>query len=155
MVKGGKCWAEVVIDLDRNTKLIDYPKALIPYDFLIVLSEESARGVKKTHLKEGENTGYLIWDSSTIKKFNSAKRMKSLALPVQRLALEKFGNTVYGNSILFGAFTSLSKIISEEAAIETIKNFVPKTTLEENLEAFELGKIEAQYFLKQLEEEKK
>jgi len=32
--RGGKCWAEVVIDLDKTVKVIDYPKALEPYDFL-------------------------------------------------------------------------------------------------------------------------
>ena len=37
--RGGKCWAEVVVDLDRDVDLIDYPKALKPYDFLIILSE--------------------------------------------------------------------------------------------------------------------
>jgi len=152
--RGGRCWAEVVVDLDRDTKQIDYPKALMPYDFLIVLSEESAKDIKRNSLKEGDNTGYLIWDPSTIKKFRIAQKFKSLGIPVQRMALEKFGDKVYGNSILFGAFAALSKIISEQSAIETLKSFVPKTTLEKNLEAFELGKVEAEYFLKQLEGER-
>ena len=152
--RGGRCWAEVVVDLDRNVKQIDYPKALMPYDFLIVLSEESAKDIKRNSLKEGDNTGYLIWDPSTIKKFKVAEKFKSLGIPVQRMALEKFGDKVYGNSILFGAFAALSKIISEQSAIETLKSFVPKATLEKNLEAFELGKVEAEYFLKQLEGER-
>ncbi|TFG06580.1 MAG: 2-oxoacid:ferredoxin oxidoreductase subunit gamma [Promethearchaeota archaeon] len=153
--RGGRCWAEVVVDLDKDKKLIDYPKALEPYDFLIVLSEESAKDVKKNHLKEGE-TGFLIWDPSTIRKFRSAKRIsKALSMPVQKLALEKFGDTVYGNTILFGAFTTLSGIFSEESALETIKNFVPSATLDKNKEAFELGKQEAQEFLKKLKEEEK
>ena len=51
-------------------------------------------------------------------------------------------------------FESLSGevIFSEESAIETIKKFVPPSTLEQNLEAFELGKQEAVDFLKQLKE---
>lgn len=153
--RGGRCWAEVVVDLDREVKNIDYPKALMPYDFLIVLSEESAKGVKRNYLKKGDNTGYLLWDPSTIKKFRIAEKLKSLGIPVQRLALEKFGDRVYGNSILFGAFTQISKIFSEEAAIETLKRFVPSSTLDKNLEAFEIGKIEAQLFLKKLEGENK
>jgi len=67
--------------------------------------------------------------------------------------VEKFGNIVFGNSILFGAFTILSGIISEESAIETLKKFVPSSTIEKNLEAFELGKKEAQDFDKKLKEE--
>lgn len=151
--RGGMCWGEVVVDLDRDVKYIDYPKALEPYDFLIVLSEESARNIKANQLKKGD-TGFLMWDPSTIQKFKAAKRIpKALSIPVQKLARERFGNIVFGNSILFGAFTALARIFSEESAIETIKQFVPQPTLDTNLEAFELGKQEAQEFLKKLQEE--
>jgi len=151
--RGGKCWAEVVVDLDKNVEIIDYPKALQPYDFLIILSEEAAGEVKPNQLKKG-NTGFLIWDPTTIKKFRAAKRIrKGLSIPIQRIAREKFGNIVYGNSIIFGAFTVLANIFTEESAIETIKKFVPASTLKTNIEAFELGKQEAHEFLKKLQEE--
>ncbi|TXT60908.1 MAG: 2-oxoacid:ferredoxin oxidoreductase, gamma subunit [Promethearchaeota archaeon] len=151
--RGGKCWAEVVVDRDKDQDLIDYPKALEPYDFLIILSDEAASEVGRNALKKEDNTGYLIWDPSTIKKFRKAKRYKSLEIPVQKISLEKFGKTVFGNAILFGAFTAVSKVFSEESAIETLKSFVPKDTLETNLEAFELGKKEGEEFLTKLEEE--
>ncbi|HDZ19001.1 MAG TPA: hypothetical protein ENH75_11950 [archaeon] len=151
--RGGSCWAEVVIDLDKTIKFIDYPKALKPYDFLIILSEESASKINPKDIKQDRNTGFLLWDPSTIKKFKALKRLKRvLGIPVQKIAVEKFGNIVFGNSILFGAFTILSRIISEESAIETIKKFVPPMTLDKNLEAFELGKREAQDFAKTIEE---
>ena len=151
--RGGKCWAEVVVDLDKNIELIDYPKALKPYDFLIVLSEESANDVKVDFVKDEENTGYLIWDTSTIKKFRAVNKInKVLGIPIQKLAVEKLGNIVFGNSILFGIFTILSGIFSEESALETIKKFVPSPTLDKNLEAFELGKQEAMNFLTQIKE---
>jgi 2-oxoglutarate ferredoxin oxidoreductase subunit gamma len=151
--RGGRCWAEVVVDLDKDAKMIDYPKALEPYDFVIVLSEESAKDVKPSSLKKGES-GFLIWDPSTIQKFRAVKKIsKALSIPVQKLALEKFGDTVYGNTILFGAFTALSGIFSEESALQTIKEFVPGPTLDKNIEAFELGKQEAKDFLKKIKEE--
>ncbi len=151
--RGGKCWAEVVIDLDKDIKSIDYPKALQPYDFLIILSEESAGDVKPNQLKK-KGTGFMIWDPSTIKKFRAAKRIKKgLELPVQRIARESFGNIVFGNTILFGAFTVLSNIFSEESALATTKKFVPPATLSKNLEAFEVGKQEAKEFLNKLKEE--
>ncbi len=153
--RGGKCWAEIVIDLDKKVKLIDYPKAMQPYDFLIILSEEAAGDVKPDHIKINGNSGFLVWDTSTIQKFRSVKRInKAIGIPVQKMAVEKFGNMVFGNSILFGIFTILSGIFSEESAIETIKKFVPAATLDKNLEAFELGKQEAKEFLKQLKEVK-
>lgn len=151
--RGGTCWGEVVVDLDRDVKYIDYPKALEPYDFLIVLSEESARNIKANQIKKGDS-GFLIWDPSTIQKFKAAKRIpKALSIPVQKIARERFGNIVFGNSILFGAFTALARIFSEESALETIKQFVPQSTIDTNMEAFELGKQEAQEFLKKLQEE--
>ena len=149
--RGGKCWAEVVIELDKNLDLIDYPKALQPYDFLIILSEEAASDVKPNFVKEN-GTGFLIWDTSTISKFRAAKRIKkALGIPIQKLAVERFGNIVFGNSILFGIFTVVSGIFSEESAIETVKNFVPSSTIDKNLEAFELGKQEGLEYLKKLE----
>jgi len=151
--RGGKCWAEVVIDLDKTVKVIDYPKALEPYDFLIILSEEAAADIKPNMIKNESNTGYLIWDNSTIQRVRAAKRVgKSLGIPIQKMAVEKFGNIVYGNSILLGVFTILSGIFSEESALETIKKFVPSSTLDKNLESFELGKQEAIEFLKRLKE---
>jgi 2-oxoglutarate ferredoxin oxidoreductase subunit gamma len=153
--RGGKCWAEVVVDLDKDKKIIDYPKALEPYDFLIILSEEAAGDIKPNMVKSESSTGFLIWDNSAIQKFRATKRVdKSLGIPVQKLAVEKFGNIVFGNSILFGLFTILSGIFSEESALETIKKFVPGSTLDKNLEAFEVGKQEGIEFLKQLKEAK-
>ncbi len=152
--RGGSCWAEVVVDLDKNIKFIDYPKALKPYDFLIILSEESASRINPKDIKQDGNTGFLLWDPSTIKTFKALKRLKKvLGIPVQKIAVEKFGNIVFSSTIIFGAFTILSRIISEESAIETMKHLVPPTTLDKNLEAFELGKREAQDFIKKLEEE--
>ena len=149
--RGGACWAEVVVELDKDITTIDYPQALKPYDFLIVLSGESAARVGPDQFKTEDNTGYLIWDPSTIQEFKIAQQLKkSLSIPVQKLAVENFGNIVFGNSILFGAFTILSGIISEESAIETLKKFVPSSTLEKNMEAFEFGKKEAHDFLKKL-----
>ncbi len=153
--RGGRCWAEVVVDLNKDIKIIDYPKALRPYDFLIILSEEAAASINPDYVKKDENTGYLIWDPSTIKNFKIVNNIrKALGVPIQKIAVEKFGDIVFGNSILFGIFTSLSGIISEESAIETIKKFVPSSSLSKNLEAFEIGKKEAQEFIKKLKEEK-
>ena len=153
--RGGKCWAEVVIDLDKNVKSIDYPKAMQPYDFLIVLSEEAAKNVKPEDLKKDKNTGYLVWDTSTIQSFRAVKRIdKAIGIPIQKMAVEVFDNMVFGNSTLFGVFTILSKIFSEQSAIGTIKKFVPNATINQNLEAFELGKKEAEEFLSSLKEGK-
>lgn len=150
--RGGSAWAEIVIEMDKDVEAIDYPKALKPYDILIILSEIAAKNTLKDVVKAESDTGYLIWDSSTITKFRMAKRMKSLSFPIQKTALEKFGSSVYGNTILFGMFTFVSKVFSEEAARKTIKEFVPKATLDTNMEAFKFGMEKAEELMNQLKE---
>ncbi len=148
--RGGKCWAEVVVDLDKGEKLIDYPKALEPYDFLIVLSQAAAEEIKPTMVKNDPKSGYVIWDNKMIEKFRGVQKMKALAIPVQELAIELFGGAVYGNAILFGAFTKIAGIFPVEAAKKTLEYFVPKATLAKNLEAFALGMAKAEEFLNSL-----
>ncbi len=148
--RGGKCWAEVVVDLDKGEKIIDYPKALEPYDFLIVLSQAAADEVKIAMVKNDPNTGYVIWDTKMIEKFRGIQKLKALGLPVQELAIEKFGNVVFGNAILFGAFTEIAKIFPIEAAQKTLEHFVPQASVAKNHEAFELGRARAVTFLTSL-----
>lgn len=150
--RGGKCWAEVVVDLDKDKRLIDYPKAMEPYDFVVVLSDAAAQDVKKTMFKKADDTGFLIWDDKMIPKFRTARRVKSLALAAQELAIEQFGDAVYGNSILFGAFTSISEIFPEAAGRKTLESFVPPATLETNLKAFALGLEKGRQFRDSLKE---
>nr|MDO8115275.1 2-oxoacid:acceptor oxidoreductase family protein [Candidatus Sigynarchaeota archaeon] len=134
--RGGKCWADVVIELDDQEKMIDYPKALSPYDFIFVLSEEAASDVKKSDVKDA---GWVLWDPSIISKFRAAAKMPSLAIPAQEMAIKEFGEVVIGSSILFGAFCSLSGVLSKDAALKTLIASVPKKSVEKNIKAFEKG----------------
>ncbi len=134
--RGGKCWADCVVELDREEKMIDYPRALSPYDFVFVLSDEASKEIQKKDLKK---EGWLVWDSSTIEKFRLSAKVPSLAIPAQEIAIKEYGDPVYGSTVLFGAFTSLSGIFSKEAAIRTVEESVPKRTLENNIKAFEFG----------------
>ncbi len=134
--RGGSCWADVVVELDNAEKTIDYPKALSPYDFVFVLSEEAAGSVKKSDVKD---TGWVLWDSSIISKFRTATKLPSLAVPAQEMAIKEFGESVIGSSILFGAFCSLSGVLSKDAALKTLEASVPKKSAEKNRKAFEKG----------------
>jgi Pyruvate/2-oxoacid:ferredoxin oxidoreductase gamma subunit len=134
--RGGKAWADVVIELDNVETMIDYPKALSPYDFLFVLSEEAARDTRKDDLKPG---GWCLWDPSIISRFKTASKFASMALPAQEIAVREFGEVVIGSSILYGAFTSLSGVIGKEAALAVLGDAVPGSKLDINTCAFERG----------------
>ncbi len=134
--RGGSCWADVVVELDRSEKMIDYPKALSPYDFVFVLSEEAAGNVKRSDVKD---SGWVLWDSSIINKFRAAAKLPSLAIPAQEMAIKEFGESVIGSSILFGAFCSLSGVLSKDAALKTLEESVPKKMVWKNRKAFDRG----------------
>lgn len=150
--RGSKCWAEVVVDLDKSQHGIDYPKALAPYDFLIVLSQAAADEIKPWMLKTGTKTGYVIWDNKQIENFKVAEKVKALGTPFQQLAVEQFGNAIYSNAILFGAFAKMARIFSEEIGKDTLEQFVPIGILDKNLDAFALGITKAEEFLSNLPE---
>jgi Pyruvate/2-oxoacid:ferredoxin oxidoreductase gamma subunit len=104
-------------------------------------------------LKQGPKTGYVIWDNKLIEKFKAAQKLKALGLPLQEMAVENFGSAVFGNAILFGAFTKIAGIFSVEAGKNTLENFVPKGALAKNQEAFDLGVAQGEEFLNNFVEE--
>ena len=134
--RGGKAWADVVIELDEAEPMIDYPKALSPFDFVFVLSEEAARDTKKDDLKPD---GWCLWDPSIIARFKTATKIPSMALPAQEIAVQEFGEAVIGSSVLFGAFTSLSGVIERDIAMDVLAKAVPAGKRDINTRAFERG----------------
>ncbi|MHA1679608.1 MAG: 2-oxoacid:acceptor oxidoreductase family protein [Promethearchaeota archaeon] len=147
--RGGKCWADVVANLDGGESSIDYPRALTPYDFIFILSNEAAMHVKESDVKE--IGGWIVWDSSVIRSLHIANKRPSLGIPVQELAVRQYGNLVHGSAILFGAFTSLSGVISKDAAMKALSESVPAKTLPTNINAFEHGFKQGEEARKDLE----
>ncbi len=130
--RGGSCWAEVVVD-DENT--IDYPRAILP-KYYIILSQAGADRYGKKFCNKPDVTSII--DPLTVKKFR-VRKGKKYEIPAQQIATEEFKYPVIANIILLGAFMEITKLISKEAAIETIKKFVPEKALEINMTAFERG----------------
>ncbi|MHA1312009.1 MAG: 2-oxoacid:acceptor oxidoreductase family protein [Candidatus Helarchaeota archaeon] len=132
--RGWTCWGEVVIH--DSEEIIDYPRAIPPYDILIVLSEAAAVKYKKSS-KPG---GIVIYDSTTVRP-KKVKFRKSIVydVPAQKLAREEFGQTVVANVLLFGAIVGITNIISEESGLKTVTDFVPKKFQDLNIAAYKKG----------------
>jgi 2-oxoglutarate ferredoxin oxidoreductase subunit gamma len=130
--RGGACWAEVVIS---DEEMIDYPRAIVPVDVLIVLSEEAARNYKGDVKKEG----IAIYDPKTViaKKFRV--KCKSYEVPATKLATEDLNMPVAQNVIMFGAFIGLTNLITEKAGKECVRDFVPSKFVDINFQAYDLG----------------
>ena len=131
--RGGSCWGEVVIH--DSEELIDYPRAIPPYDILIVLSEDAVSKYKKS----AKNGGIVIYDSTTINP-NKMKFKNSniYDVPAQRIARDKF-KTIVSNVLLFGAVIGISGIITEKSGLSTVEEFVPKKFLDLNIHAYNKG----------------
>ncbi len=130
--RGGSCWAEVVVDDELD---IDYPRAIMP-NYYIILSQAGADRYGKKFCNKPEVTS--IVDPLTVTKWK-VKKGRTYLIEAQRIATEDFNLPVIANIILFGAFMELTGLISKDAAIKTIKKFVPEKTFEINMRAFEKG----------------
>ncbi|MHA1276956.1 MAG: 2-oxoacid:acceptor oxidoreductase family protein [Candidatus Helarchaeota archaeon] len=130
--RGGSCWAEVVID---DELAIDYPRAILP-NYYIILSQAGADRYGKKFCNKPEVTS--IVDPLTVRKWK-VRKGKTYQIDAQRIAKEEFKIPVIANIILFGVFTELTGLVSKNAALKTIKKFVPEKTYEINIKAFERG----------------
>ncbi|MHA1131097.1 MAG: 2-oxoacid:acceptor oxidoreductase family protein [Candidatus Helarchaeota archaeon] len=130
--RGGACWAEVVIS---DEGMIDYPRAIVPVDVLMVFSEEAARNYKN----EVKKDGIAIFDPLTVRPRKFKVKAKRYAVPANQIATEELKMSVTQNSIMFGAFIGITGIIDKASAEECVRNFVPSKFIEINLDAFRHG----------------
>ena len=135
--RGGACWAEVVIDDDLREDFIDYPRT-IPgqVDIGIFLSDAAVNAYLK-HVKKKE--GIIIYDPIAISKIKAKKSQTLYKIEASRIANEELNMPVTANVIMFGAFVGLTGAIPHEAALETVKEFVPAKFTDINVKAFERG----------------
>ena len=130
--RGGSCWAEVVVDDERA---IDYPRAILP-KFYIILSQAGADRYGKKFCNKPDVTSII--DPLTVTKWR-ARKGKTYQIEAQQIATEEFKVPVVANTLLFGSFMEITRLVSKKAAIETIKKFVPPKAFDLNLKAFEKG----------------
>lgn len=129
--RGGSCWAEVVMD---NEAEIEYPRAIEP-NFYIILSQNGADRYGK-FCNDPKVTSII--DPLTVEKWK-IKKGTTYRIEAQRIANEQYKSPVIANVILFGAFFEISKLISKEAALKTVRKFVPEKTYDINMQAFDQG----------------
>ncbi|MBD3230449.1 MAG: hypothetical protein GF329_19875 [Candidatus Lokiarchaeota archaeon] len=131
--RGWTCWGEVV--MHDSEEMIDYPRAIPPYDILVVLSEAAATKYKKDAKKDG----VVIYDSTTVRPSKvKYRKSKVYDVPAQEIAREEF-QTVVSNVLLFGAIIGLTDVIKIESGMNTVKEFVPEKFLDLNINAYNRG----------------
>jgi 2-oxoglutarate ferredoxin oxidoreductase subunit gamma len=132
--RGWTCWGEVVVH--DSEEIVDYPRAIPPYDILVVLSEAAATKYKK----DAKKGGTVIFDSTTVRpKKVKFRKSNVYDVPAQKVAREEFQMPVVSNVILFGAIIGITGIIQEDSGLETVKEFVPEKFRDINVEAYKRG----------------
>ena len=133
--RGGASKCEVVV----SDSEIDYPKVQSP-DILVAMSNEAL--VK--YIVDLKDEGTLIVDPGTtdvedVRDFIDQHNIKVYEAPATKTANDEIGLKIVANIVMVGAITKVTGIISENAAVEAIKDSVPAGTEEKNIKAFEAG----------------
>ena len=133
--RGGASKCEVVI----SDSEVEYPKVQSP-DILVAMSNEAL--IK--YIVDLKDEGTLIVDPGTtdiedVREFIDQHNIKVFNAPATKTANDEIGIKILSNIVMVGAITKVTGIISENAAIESIKDSVPAGTEEKNIKAFEAG----------------
>ena len=133
--RGGASKCEVVI----GDSEIDYPKVQSP-DILVAMSNEAL--IK--YIVDLKDEGTLIVDPDTtdiedVRDFIDQHNIKVFKAPATKTANDEIGLKIVANIVMVGAITKITGVISENAAVEAIKDSVPAGTEEKNIGAFNAG----------------
>jgi len=134
--RGGACSAQVVI----ASQAIHYPYIQTP-DILVCMSQ-SAFDKYIGSLKPG---GVLLIDQDLVRP--KGEKADFFSIPATRLA-EELGRKMMANIIMIGFLTSVTQVVSLDAAKNSVTDSVPKGTEEQNLKAFQKGFDYGQAILK-------
>jgi 2-oxoglutarate ferredoxin oxidoreductase subunit gamma len=122
--RGGASKCEVVVSDDE----IDYPKVQSP-DILVAMSNEAL--IK--YIVDLKDEGTLIVDPDTtdiedVRDFIDQHNIKVFKAPATKTANDEIGLKIVANIVMVGAITKITGVISENAAVEAIKDSVPAGT---------------------------
>jgi 2-oxoglutarate ferredoxin oxidoreductase subunit gamma len=80
--------------------------------------------------------GILLFDEDLVRL--KTKYDDHFSIPATRMA-EEMGRKMMANIIMIGFLTAVTRVVSKDAAVKSIASSVPKTTIEQNIEAFQKG----------------
>ncbi|MBO6274449.1 MAG: 2-oxoacid:acceptor oxidoreductase family protein, partial [Methanobrevibacter sp.] len=78
-------------------------------------------------------------DVEDVRDFIDQHNIKVYEAPATKTANDEIGLKIVANIVMVGVITKITGIISENAAVEAIKDSVPAGTEEKNIKAFEAG----------------
>ncbi|WP_126994021.1 2-oxoacid:acceptor oxidoreductase family protein [Thermosipho globiformans] len=131
-VRGGPSYCDLLV----SNQPIDFPKATL-FDILMILHPSMI-----SQCKNVRNNGIIIIDNTHISElpadmFRMTKR--KIALPVSKMALEKFGNEMFANMIMLGVVLKATSLVDIGSLIDSIRENMNPKYVEKNIEAVKYG----------------
>ena len=127
--RGSLAKSEVIISDGK----IGFPAVRKP-DILVAMNQEALDKL----LKDLKDDGTLIVDSTSVSTMPETKTNVH-KLPLTETAKKAFGEAIYANMVMLGAFTKITRLVSEQSMEKTIEENVPAMTVEKNVDAFRKG----------------
>jgi len=127
--RGSLAKSEVIISDSK----IGFP-AVRKCDILVVMNQESLDAL----IKDMKEDGMLIVDSTNVTDVPETKA-RVHKIPITETAKKTFGEAMYANMVMLGAFTRITGLVTSEALQRAIRENVSKRTIETNVKAFKKG----------------
>lgn len=125
--RGGASKTDIIISDNE----ILYPKAR-RVDVLACLSQKSC----DSYLGDLTEDGIVIYDDFYVKNCSSRY---CYGLPLSIKTRAHFGREIFMNIVLLGTLSELTKTVKIDSLKKALRNNVPLATLENNLQALDLG----------------
>ncbi len=115
-MRGGTANCAVTIsDTEISSPIVTEPTSVI------IMNQPSLKKFEPA-LKPG---GFLLVNSSLVAGKASRKDIRVIEIPANELANERLGNTKVANIIILGAYIELTKVVTIDSIIESLKKVLP------------------------------
>ena len=127
--RGSLAKSEVIISDGK----IGFP-AVRRCDVLVAMNQ----GALDAMLKDLKETGTLIVDSTNVMVVPETKA-RVYEVPITETAKKVFGEALFANMVMLGAFTKITNLVSPRSVEKSIRENVAARTVETNINAFKKG----------------
>ena len=130
--RGGASKSEVIID----DGTIFHPHVKSP-DVVLAMTQKAA----DKYFADLREDGILVLDSDLVPDVPDAKNV--VQIPITRLAVEELGKALFANIVALGALVRLTGIVDFDTIKAAVAHRVPPHTVEQNMQALQIGYDEA------------
>jgi len=127
--RGSAAKSEVII----SGEPIKFP--LIRKCDILVAMSQTALDKNLNNLKAN---GVLLVDKDMVADVPESKA-QIFGVPATSIAEAEFKRRIYANAVMLGALTKVTRVVSQKAMENAIRDSIPEGMLEENLRGFQLG----------------